>query len=147
MPGQADGERTVSRGAGPRLGGGEALGTPLAAQVHPLLSVLTQEAGNAVTLEVNLVTILTLWPALISGQSLSGPGGQANTTHVAEELALIRLVLAIATGAAEANNLVKELSSRAGLLAVTQLDASLLLGGASNSIDFWANVALDLGLF
>ena len=47
----------------------------LTAEVHSLLSVRAKRTGETVTLEINLVPILTLRPTLCPGQRLRGPEG------------------------------------------------------------------------
>ena len=115
--------------------------------MDPLLPVLSQLAGYTLAVQVNLVPILTLGSALVSCQSLSVPGCQTNSAHVAEELALLHLVSSIATRPAQSSYLVIIPSSWTCLLTITQSGASLILCGTWHTIDLRTNTAGQLSFF
>ena len=140
----------------------------LTAEVHSLLSVLAERAGETVALEINLVPILTLGPTLCPGQRLRGPGGhnisvycpirapyqhnvtnhspgcEAHAAHEAEEGTLLGLVATIVAWLAAALHCVVMVTSGTSLLTVRHPGAGLTLGGARHSIYLRTHLTLSL---
>merc|ERR550532_2926484 len=102
---------------------GQTWQSPLTLSWYPssqsgLQSVVADGTDLAVSVDTQLVSVLTVWPAVSLGERLLSPGGQAHPTQLTAELSLLALVAPVAAGPTELRHLVVVLAGRALLPAV-----------------------------
>lgn len=144
MARDADGQVTVLNGPGASSVGGSPLRALLAASVLTPEPVLTHGTHLTVSIDAELLTILTVGTTLVSSDGLLGPGGQTHTAQLAGELTLLWLVTTEATESAETSDLVIVMSSGTLLLAVSHLGGAEGLCNSLNISDGWTLGACSL---